>query len=129
MTSAVIVVHITAKWGCLLCVCVCVCTLRLSSLWARQNPFWRRLVDLLNIIHLCSYSKTDCVCGGLGWSSLWTDLWLLRALVFLNEMFSQSVSQHGVRGSSPAMTMLDVKALGVCVRGGCWWGSCLLESV
>ena len=106
--------------------CVCECTQSLSSLWARENPFWRWLLDLLNVIHLYYRSKTGCVCSG--WSRLWTDLWLLPALVFLNEMFSRSVLQNGVGGSSPVMTMPHVKALGVfvwvCVSKmvGYWWG-------
>lgn len=37
----------------------------------------------------------------VGWSSLWTDLWLLPALVFLNEMFSWSVLENGVGGVKP----------------------------
>lgn len=103
---------VVSFWLLCVCVCVCVCTQCWSSLWTRDNPFWRRLVHLLNIIYLYSCSKADCVC--LGWSSLWTDLWLVPALMFLNEMFSRSVLQNGVGGSSPVTTMLHVKARGMC---------------
>lgn len=41
--------------------CLCFNIISLSPLWARQNPFWRWLVDLLKVIHLCCYSEKNCV--------------------------------------------------------------------
>jgi len=133
MTSAVIVVLITVKRGHFsvsvsVCVCVCVCVCACFFLWARQNPFWRRLVGLLSVIHLHLHSKAHCV--RLGWSSPSTDLRLLPALVSLNEMFSRSILQNGVRGVERCDDGAACKSpRGCLVRGGYWRESCLLEPV